>query len=441
MKKLKFTLFSIAMAFMVFTSCSNNEPIVEEQQNTEESASITASLNRLSVQFDQNGNLTADSNPAGNVVFDFCFDFVYPLDLSYNNGVTVTVADLDGLIEVMISSTEDLYISGIAFPFDVETYNDSTNAIEIVTINTEEEFASLLEDCSFDDFETCECFEDYNPVCVEITDPNGETFTITYPNACYAECDGFTEDDFAENCEEDYYSSGSECFTLNFPLSILVNDVSVTVNSEEELGTVLYDAYNFDFVYPFTVTLDNEEIETINSPDDIEALIEDCYGEYNGNDDCVECENLPVEPVCIEYNDDQGNTIVTVFPNMCFAECAGFTQNNVVECEDDTNPQDCTEDSISAIIVECPIIAIYTSGTFGYIFSTDGTFEVINGQGSTLTSGSWIITEGNNGYINVVLDAISGNFDDEWSFINCDWDDLVIQSLNEESASIGTACD
>lgn len=333
MKKLKFAFLSMFMALFLVTACTNDEPALEEQQETEESQSISTALNRLNQQFDQNGNVTQTDNPAGNIVLDFCFDFVYPLTLSYNNDTTVTVEDLSGLIDVMLASTEELYISGIAFPFNVETFNDDTNAIEVVTINNEDEFIALLDSCGFDDIETCECFEVYDPVCVEITDPNGETFTVTYPNACYAECDGFTEEDFAENCEEDYYCPESQCFTINFPLSVIINDETITVNSDEELGTVLYDAYDFEFVYPFTVTLENEDVVTINNSDDIETLLEDCYGEFNGNDDCEDCENEAVDPVCVEVTNPNGSTEVVVFPNACTAFCVGFTQDDIVECD------------------------------------------------------------------------------------------------------------
>jgi hypothetical protein len=331
MKKFKFTLLSLIMVMVVFTSCTNDEPIVDEQQ-TEESESITNALNRLSTQFDSSGNVTQTDNPAGNVVLDFCFDFVYPLTLSYNNGTTVSVDSLDSLVDIMIASTADLYIDGIAFPFDVETFNEDTNAIEIETINNEDEFIALLESCAFDEFETCECFEVYDPVCVEISDPNGETFTITYPNACYAECDGFTQEDFLDSCEGDYNPGGGiECFTLNYPLSIIVDEETIVINSDEEFSNALYNAYNFDFVYPFTVTLDDESVATINGSEDFEAILTDCYGDINAGNDCVECENAPVEPVCVEFTVD-GETIVEVFPNMCFVECLGFTQDDVVEC-------------------------------------------------------------------------------------------------------------
>ena len=219
----------------------------------------------------------------GNIVFDFCFNFVYPLDLSYNNGTTVSVANLEELITVIINSNEDLFVNGIAFPFNVETYNEATDAIEVITINNEDAFIALIEDCDFD-IPDCECYEVYEPVCVEIQDPNGVSFIVTFPNACYAECEGFTEEDFVENCEDDYNGNGGEdCFTFNFPITIITADgETITVNSYEELDNSLYDTYYFGFEFPFDVTTDDGEVVTITNEEDFQELLEDCYD----NNDC-----------------------------------------------------------------------------------------------------------------------------------------------------------
>ena len=92
----------------------------------------------------------------------------------------------------------------------METYNENSDALEIETINSEDEFLSLLEDCGFEDeVEDCICTEEYDPVCIDITDLDGELFTISYPNACYAICDGFTEGDFSEEIGE--RRVGKEC--------------------------------------------------------------------------------------------------------------------------------------------------------------------------------------------------------------------------------------
>jgi len=127
MKNFKLSIFSVLIVLLAFTSCTNEETIVDTQQNTEESESITTTLGRLSQQYDENGNVDQTNNPAGNIVFDFCFDFVYPIELSFNTDTTVTVNSLDELIDIYSSSTENLFINGIAFPFQVETYNENSN--------------------------------------------------------------------------------------------------------------------------------------------------------------------------------------------------------------------------------------------------------------------------------------------------------------------------
>lgn len=334
MKNFKLYLLSFVLIAGFLTSCSNTDSVIEEQ-NIDETEAITQSLNRLAQQFSDDGNIISSANPSGNIVFDFCFDFVYPLNLAYNNGTTVSITSLDDLITILINSSDNLYISGIEFPFNVETYNGS-GAIVIVTINNEAEFFDLLEECNFDAIDDCECFEVYEPVCVEVQAPNGESFTITYPNECYAACDGFTPNDFVVNCAGDYNTiGGNDCFTFNFPITIITDDgQTITVNSQEELDNALYNAYYFDFVYSFDVTI-NDETLTIGNEEAFIALIEDCYN--NGSCPCP----ADVDPVCVEVQTGSGTEIID-FLNACEAECAGFTQEDFVDCN--TGGCNCTDE-------------------------------------------------------------------------------------------------
>ena len=424
MKNLKLVLLSVLFITCCFTSCTNNEPVIEEQ-NIEDSTAITTSLSQLRTQFNSQGDVIPTENPTGNIVFDFCFDFVYPLNLSYNNGTTVIVNDLEGLIDVTVNSTEELYISGIEFPFDVEVYSEDADAIVISTINNEEEFISLLESCDFNDGFDCECTEEYNPVCVEITAPDGETFLMTYPNPCYAECDGFTEADFAENCEEDYNCpGGTDCFTFNFPLTIITdNGDTITVGSQEELDTVLYNVYYFDFVYSFDVTLEDGTVLTIGNEEALIALLESCFGDSsNGGNDCIECADTEFDPVCVQYEED-GVVILQVFPNACYAECDGFTENDFVECEDNNNPIECSEEDISAVFTECSTWnANVSGGVYTYEFSqNDNSLEIYSADGNLITSGTWELTvDGGSNSVIMVLNTNSPNFTTVWFFINCD---------------------
>lgn len=437
MKTLKLAIFSLAMMLMLFTSCTNNESVLEDQQTTEESESITNALLQLRTQFDDSGNVTQTDNPAGNIVLDFCFDFVYPLNLSYNNGTTVTINNLDDIITVILNSTDELYINGIAFPFNVETYNDETNAIEIVTINDENEFLALLDSCDFNVVEPCECFEIYDPVCVTITDPTGNIFTVTYSNACYAACDGFTENDFVANCVDDYYTVGGDCFTLNYPLSIIINDeTTVVVNSEEELGNVLYDVYSFDFVYPLDVTIVDGDTITIYNEQDFEAILMDCYG-------CI-CTAEAI-PVCVEIELGNGDTETITFSNACEAECQGFTQEDFVDCDDNTNPSDCSEDVIQGVFAQCAVWQTTVSNIlFTYLFdSNDNTLEIYNDVGNIVASGTWEITiDSATGNVVMILNTNSLNFTTVWFFINCDGEgNFEIITNGGATINISSTCD
>lgn len=265
MKLFKSFLTLVFVSLLFMTACTNNEPLIEEPQ-TQESESITTSLNRLGQEYDEDGNLIMTLNSTGNLVFDFCFEFVYPLNLSYNNGSTVSVNSVEELVVIIINSSPELFINGIAFPFDVETYNESTNAIEVSTINNEDEFINLIENCSFDNNDPCNCTNIYDPVCVEILDAAGESLIIEYSNSCFASCDGFNENDFVE-CEDD-----GCIYTYEY------NPVCVEViysNGESEIITfsnesmAICEGYN-----------ENDFIDCVNTNDcseeNIENIITEC---------------------------------------------------------------------------------------------------------------------------------------------------------------------
>ncbi|WP_152611339.1 hypothetical protein [Psychroserpens mesophilus] len=438
MKNFKLILISFAMIAGLFTSCSNNDSIVEEQ-NIDKTEAITESLNRLAQQFNAQGDVIPSANPSGNIVFDYCFDFVYPLNLSYNNGTTVSVSSLDDLITILINSTNDLFIDGVEFPFHVETYNGS-GAIEIVTINNENEFYDLLESCDFDSVNTCECYEVFDPVCVEIQAPDGETFTITYPNECYALCDGFTPNDFIENCVNDYNNpGGNNCFEFVFPLTIVTNEnVTITVNSQAELDNALYNAYYFDFVYSFDVVV-NDELLTIGNEEAFIALLEYC--DSNGGCPCPGV----VEPVCVEVESPSGNIEIITFLNACEAECEGFTEADFVDCETQQGP--CNEQEIIQNLIECTWLANTSllNNIIGYEFNIDGTLMLTTNTGSNEPiNGTWSIeTNTGTGEVYMFFDLpepYNVVSDLDWTVTVCEANGVLILESGDESIIFTQDC-
>ena len=494
MKKFKISIFSILMVLAVFTSCTNEEVIVDPQQDTEESESIITTLSRLNEQFDENGNVDQAENPAGNVVFDFCFDFVYPINLSFNTGTTVTANNLDEVIEIYNASTENLYLNGIAFPFQVETYNENSNTLEIETINNEDEFLSLLEDCGFEDeTEDCICTEEYDPVCIDITDLDGELFTISYPNACYAICDGFTEDDFSEECQQDYDSGTNECFEFVYPISIILDEGEpVSVNSREELFNATYGAYHIDLVLPLDIIIEGGTVVTINDYYELENIIEDCFGDDNFGDIDCSIEDITNTLVScfwqIDFVDDDqylynlnndgtyqvqsGDSLLTfgtwniVAGNDTFylslnANISEYSDEWVVTVCDENlemqslvSPQaelysiDCIEAGLDCSIGDitntladyCWSIEFIDSSEFIYNLNSDGTYQLQdiggNSGGSILTSGVWSVAAGN-GTFYITLNAELSEYNDTWVVYYCDEEiGLILGSIDYPQAQI-----
>ena len=492
MKNFKLSIFSVLIVLLAFTSCTNEETIVDTQQNTEESESITTTLGRLSQQYDENGNVDQTNNPAGNIVFDFCFDFVYPIDLSFNTDTTVTVNSLDELIDIYSSSSENLFINGIAFPFQVETYNENSNALEIETINNEDEFFSLLEDCNFDEIEDCYCTEEYDPVCVNVTDLDGELFTISYPNACYAICDGFTEDDFSEECEQDYDSGAGECFEFVYPISIILDEGDpVIVNSREELFNATYGAYHIDLVLPLDIIIEGDTVVTINDYDELEAIIEECFGDSYGDIDCsieditntlVNCfwqiDFVDDDQYLYNLNSDgtyqvqSGDSLLTfgtwniVTGNDTFyltlnANTSEYSDEWVVTvCDENLEMQslvfpqaelysiDCYDDNIDCSIGDitntladyCWSIDFIDNSEFIYNLNSDGTYQLQDIGGNTggivLTSGAWSVAAGN-GTFYITLNAELTEYNDEWVVYYCDEEmGLILGSIDYPQAQI-----
>ena len=284
--------------------------------------------------YHEDGTLNEDMNPTNNLVFDFCFEFIYPLSLSYNNEVIVTVNSIEELVSVIINSSQELYITGVVFPFDVTLYDIESNELIIQTINNEEEFSNLIANCYFND--PCICTEEYDPVCVEII-ANDSVMVITFPNLCYAFCEGFTESDLV-NCE-----NNTEC-TI-YDLEVITGDCNddntynMTINFQyEEIGELeFFDLYarNDELIGYFP--LSSLPLTIINFPSSGENydFVKVCI---NDNLDCCkEIEWLP--PNC----NGQGSNCEITSLDVVAGECNddGSTYNLLLDFDfENTNQQD-----------------------------------------------------------------------------------------------------
>ena len=314
MKKYVNLIFGFLLILVISIACTNDDSNIELAE-VHQSTSIQSALNQLRSYYHEDGTINEEMNPTNNLVFDFCFEFIYPLSLSYNNEVIVTVNSIEELVNVIINSSQELYITGVVFPFDVTLYDIESNELVVQTINNEEEFSNLIADCNFND--PCICTEEYAPVCVELIANNSVT-VITFPNSCYAFCEGFTESDLV-NCE-----NNTEC-TI-YDLEVITGDCNsdntynMTINFQyEEIGEQDYfDLYarNDELIGYFP--LSSLPLTIINFPssgenyDFVKVCINDnldCCKEIewlppNCNGQGSNCEITSLDVVAGECNDD-----------------------------------------------------------------------------------------------------------------------------------------
>ncbi len=94
---------------------------------------------------------------------------------------------------------------------------------------------------------------------------------------------------------DDNIVDGANCFSIDFPFTVVVNGMEITVTSEEDLDTVedIFDEFDDDddtleISFPVTIILSDFSEVTINSQEEFEDFADDCEGE-NEYDDDIEC--------------------------------------------------------------------------------------------------------------------------------------------------------
>ena len=156
----------LGLSLLILQSCvSEDELDLPEEINTSdfsESVAIVSLMRGI-----ENGTIREGG----------CFQMLYPLQLQFNNEISITVSDFEGLRELAVGNTASQHVNAIEFPF-VVTKQDLVKNIE-----NEQEFLDLLDDCEiltlrdeFDHFYT-QCFDLVYPVTMINTDSNEVVIT------------------------------------------------------------------------------------------------------------------------------------------------------------------------------------------------------------------------------------------------------------------------
>lgn len=390
MKFLKHILGILFLSMVLFNSCQNENQIDlnEHQFSNQEKIAVQTLLSEFNSQL--NNDTSSSFNPD-----NLCFQFVYPIQLTYNTLNNITVNNWDGFKEVLESQTPNQYVVGIVMPFQIVMDNVTQ------TISTEDELVNLIESCDF----------------FSVNDDIVNTF----------------------------------CFDIVFPIHITAeNGQQVTINTIQEFLNFLTtqtNGYQSEIVFPIVV-IKNGETLTINSLFEFYELVDSCN---NPSDGCV-CPQV-YSPVCIQTPNG-----VMEFGNMCYAECAGYTQADVVPCN---NGFDCNIFDLQVSVGNCNNDGTYAlTVDFNYNNSPNALFDVFtrnNVRIGTYPLSQLPITIGNFPDSDFTNDFIRVSINDtndcsavaEWQSPNCDatgcncytqYEPVCVRNANGELITFSNPC-
>lgn len=242
---------------------------------------------------------------------------------------------------------------------------------------------------------------------------------------------------------------GVSCFAIEFPYTVNVNGLEVTLDSKEDLETIeeLLDKVDVDddileILFPITITLADYTEIVINSKEDLREMAADCI--EGGDDDDIECIDFvyPIEVFTFNINKQQTGNATVENDKQLRRFFAGLEDNQLVSMDfpvslklydgseitansnqelaaaiesakescdedddDDHNDDDFSKERLDAYLVACPWLIKelhrndqdQTEQYFEYVmnFTEDGGVIAKDREGNSLT-GEWTTRIGDN---------------------------------------------
>ena len=310
---------------------------------------------------------------------------------------------------------------------------------------------------------------------IEITEPNENQ--VIAPQSTLASLmtstssnDG-TTDDIMDN---------ANCLSINLPVTIIVNGITITITTEEDLDFIrdVFEEFSDDedtleFIFPITIVLNDHTEVVIENMDQLEDFIDRCE-----NEEVIECVDFVypisfsiyntdfqvIETVIIENdrklyqfmqrieNSEQAILaslnfpVEMVYPN---GETVEVNSNQELErvineaedmCDDD---DDCDIDEVDEYLIECYWKIFRYNGDdhlrpYHLDFLENGQLKVINPDGSMTQYGNWNTRETDDGVVLKIteINTFNENLSGEWLIEECDDDRF---KLVRESDTAGTS--
>lgn len=285
---------------------------------------------------------------------------------------------------------------------------------------------------------------------------------------------------------------GASCFAVQFPYTVSVNNVEVTIDSESDLEVIeeIFDSLDddediLDIIFPITITLSDYSEINIENQSALEELAFECL--EDGLDDDIECIDFvyPITLFTFDINNQQtgevtvegdfgmrrffaelghddlvsiqfpvtlkkyDGTEIVVNNNNELADTLEYARDICDEDDDnDYNDDDFTEAEVDALLVSCPfevreVIRNEVNNTEQYferlmVFNEDGT---VTYHGSATASGTWSTSQTDNGVLLTLEFETLVDFSLEWYVYNLEEGAIKFYKDNGNRIVLRKRCD
>ncbi|WMI67957.1 LamG domain-containing protein [Mangrovimonas sp. YM274] len=278
----------------------------------------------------------------------------------------------------------------------------------------------------------------------------------------------------ANNGTLDDILDNASCLSVDLPVTVLVNETSITINSLEDLQEIedLFDEYETDddtleFMYPITIMLNDYTVITIENEEELEAWVDECENAFEVID-CIDfvypisfsvfdTNSQIIDTVTIEsdwelYELLQGLQIsndAQVLASLNYPISMVMANGNVVEvssndalleaienaassCNDDS----CLEVDVDSYLTNCywEVESYNGSDDFGSLkvyFEENGSLSIEDGDTTVAIAGSWQTSTSDQGVIVTLseLTAFSDDLEGNWLVVACSDEQLELEQV------------
>ncbi|NNF74264.1 MAG: hypothetical protein HKN00_03700 [Flavobacteriaceae bacterium] len=275
----------------------------------------------------------------------------------------------------------------------------------------------------------------------------------------------------ANNGTVDNVMDGTDCFSINLPVTIIANGITITIDSLEDLEILeeIFSEFDSDndfleFLFPITIILNDYTEITIENQDQLEAFIEECT---ENEDDVIECVDFVypisfsiynsafqlIDTVVIESDEalyifleelEENPAGGAILASLNYPVTLIYSDGSTIEvnsnqelqaainaadelCIDDTD--DCEAGDVEMYLLECYWNIVSFNGDDNFIdydiyFNENGTLEISQGSTTSAIGGHWEVSETDAGVILSLLEltAFDQDLGGDWLIIECDDD-------------------